>query len=103
MPDKAISNLIDTNISASKYAIDSANRVQRYLASNGDPQQFATWNQKYFPKAETVNGPAQAKAAQAAPSTTTGGLPRITSAQQLSGLQKGTRFVGPDGQIRVKN
>lgn len=57
MTDEAVRNLLDTNIASSKYTIDSAHRVRQYLTGGKDPQQFSTWNEKYFPRGTTVNGP----------------------------------------------
>jgi hypothetical protein len=59
MPDKAISNLLDTNIKSAQYTIDSARRTRPYLASGGDPQSYADWNQKYYPREKLINGNTQ--------------------------------------------
>jgi hypothetical protein len=51
--------LLDSNIRSSKYTIDSAQRARQYLISGNDPQQFSEWNERYWPRAQTVNSPTQ--------------------------------------------
>jgi hypothetical protein len=56
MTDTAINNLLNTNLHAAQYTIDSAKRVVPYLAANNDAANFSKWNQKYYNQADTVNG-----------------------------------------------
>ena len=51
----AINALINENIRASQYAINSARRVLPYLSKGNNPQAFAQWNQKYWPQQKIVN------------------------------------------------
>lgn len=55
MNDASIKDLIDTNIRNSQYIRDSASRIPMYLQAGNRPTDFNTWNEKYFPRAETVN------------------------------------------------
>ena len=55
MTDGAVANLIDSSKRNMQYAIASAQRSRQFLASGGDPQQFADWNQKYWDRSKTVN------------------------------------------------
>jgi hypothetical protein len=65
MTPDAITNLINTNARSAQYTIDSAQRTRAYLASGGDPQQFSSWNEKYFPRSAAVNAaPAQSAGAK---------------------------------------
>jgi hypothetical protein len=57
MTDTAVNNLLNTNLKASQYTIDSARRVMPYLAAGNDATNFKTWNQQYFDQGKTVNGP----------------------------------------------
>jgi hypothetical protein len=57
MTDDAINDLLDTNIKASRYTIDSAKTVRPYLSLGGDPRSFAEWRETHWPRADVVNGP----------------------------------------------
>lgn len=69
MTDDALKNLLDSGIRNTQYTMDSAKRVRAYLATGGDPQTFADWNDKHFSRADAVNKPEAPKAASAAPPT----------------------------------
>jgi hypothetical protein len=57
MTDAAINDLLDTNVRNAQYTIATARRVRPYLTAGNDPQSFAEFNEQYFPRAQTVNGP----------------------------------------------
>lgn len=57
MTDGALKDLLDAGIKNTQYGVDSAKRVRSFLATGGDPQQFAQWNDKYFNRSATVNKP----------------------------------------------
>jgi hypothetical protein len=99
MTPAAINNLLDTNVRSAQYTIASAQRARQFIGSGGDPQSFADWNEKYFPRAKATNAPS----ASPQSADNSGAPPRITTPQQLNALPSGTRFVGPDGKTRVKN
>jgi hypothetical protein len=87
MPDQAISNLLDSNIKSAQYTIDSARRLKPYLASGGDPQSYAEWNQKYYPRDKVING---------AGPTSPQGAQATRPGQQASGAVP--TATGPNGQ-----
>lgn len=60
MTDDALKNLLDSGIRNTQYGMDSAKRVRAYLATGGDPQSFAEWNDKHFSRSAAVNQPAAA-------------------------------------------
>lgn len=66
MPEDALRNLIESGIRNTQYGMDSAKRVRAYLATGGDPQTFADWNDKHFSRSEAVNKPPADKTAAAA-------------------------------------
>jgi hypothetical protein len=55
MTDGAINDLLNTNINAAKYTVDSARRVRVYQNRGYDPTQFHVWNQQYWPQEDVVN------------------------------------------------
>lgn len=72
MPDAALRDLIDAGIKNTQYGMDSAKRVRAYLATGGDPQSFAQWNDKHFSRSDVVNAPKAAPATAATVQTATG-------------------------------
>jgi hypothetical protein len=58
MTDTAINNLLNTNLKAAQYTIDSAKRVVPYLSAGNDAANFSKWNQQYWNQGNTVNPPA---------------------------------------------
>lgn len=54
----AVKNLIDSNIRAARYDIDSAGRVGSYIDAGNDPARFNNWNESHFARAAGVNEPA---------------------------------------------
>ena len=91
MTDDALKNLLDSGIRNTQYTMDSAKRVRAYLATGGDPQSFAQWNDKHFSRSDAVNVPA----ASAGPI-------KVTSPDQARALKPGTQFVTPDGRTMVR-
>lgn len=91
MTDGALRDLIDSGIKNTQYTMDSAKRVRAYLATGGDPQGFAQWNDKHFSRSAEVNTPA----ASAGPI-------KVTSPDQARALKPGTQFVTPDGRTMVR-
>lgn len=57
MTDAALKDLLDAGIKNTQFTMDSAKRVRPYLATGGDPQSYAQWNDKYFSRSEAVNTP----------------------------------------------
>lgn len=55
MNDDTIKDLLATNLRNTDYMTQSAARVKNYLDSGNDPQNFAKWNQKYYPRDKLVN------------------------------------------------
>ncbi len=55
MNDDTIKDLLSTNIRNIDYTTKSAGRVKNYLDNANDPQNFAKWNQKYYPRDKLVN------------------------------------------------
>lgn len=72
MPEAALNNLIDSGIRNTQYGMDSAKRVRAYLATGGDPQSFAQWNDKHFSRSDIVNAPKPVQASAAGVQTATG-------------------------------
>jgi hypothetical protein len=91
MTPQAITNLINANARSAQYTIDSAQRTRAYLATGGDPQQFGSWNQAYYPREKIVNAAPQT----AAPV-------RINSPTEARALKPGTVFITPDGRQMVR-
>lgn len=83
MTDGALKDLLDAGIKNTQYTMDSAKRVRAYLATGGDPQSFAEWNDKHFSRTDAVNKPATptagppAAAAEGAKSTSKSGKPIV--------------------------
>jgi hypothetical protein len=109
MPDQAISNLLDTNIKSAQYTLDSARRLKPYLASGGDPQSYAEWNQKYYPREKAVNGagPTSPQGTQATQPGQQGSgapakLPTVSSPADLASLPAGAKFQDANGQVWSK-
>jgi hypothetical protein len=50
MQAPAIRDLLNWNIRAMQYGVDTAQRVRAYDAAGNDPKSFWQWNQKYFPR-----------------------------------------------------
>jgi hypothetical protein len=57
MTDDAVNNLLNTNLKATQYTIDSARRVVPYLTAGNDATNFGKWNQQYFNQSRAINGP----------------------------------------------
>lgn len=57
MTDSALKDLLDAGVKNTQYTMDSAKRVRAYLATGGDPQSFAQWNDKHFSRSDAVNTP----------------------------------------------
>lgn len=57
MTDAALKDLLDAGIKNTQFTMDSAKRVRPYLATGGDPQSYAQWNDKHFSRSEAVNTP----------------------------------------------
>lgn len=57
MQPAAISELLDANIRNMQYGIATGRRAGQYTSAqyNGDPQRFAEWNEKYYPREKIVN------------------------------------------------
>lgn len=92
MTDDALTHLIGQMRSQAQYGLQTASRVNPFLATGKDPQQFDTWNQEHFPRQQIV-----------AQSIGPGGAPvKVASAEQARALAKGTTFVTPDGRILVR-
>jgi hypothetical protein len=96
MTPQAINNLINTNARSAQYTIDSAQRTRQFLATGGDPQQFGSWNQQYFPREKIVNATPAANAGAA------GAPVRVQSRAQAMALKPGTTFMTPDGRTLVR-
>lgn len=101
MTDEAVRNLLDTNIKSAKYTIDSAGRVNTYLANKGDPQKFAKWQESYFPRAKVINedvspNPKDPKA----PVKFEKDTPENRRAYER--LDDGAMYIAPDGSQKVK-
>lgn len=83
MNEKTLSNLIDSGIRNTQYGIDSAKRVRPYLATGGDPQSYAEWNDKHFSRSDAVNkpetqkGPPESSATDGATSVSKSGKPIV--------------------------
>ena len=90
MTPTAVGELVNENARNAQYAIDSATRAPKYVAAGGDPQQFAQWNQKYFPRQTVVNA------------GITGGPIHVTSRAEALKLPPGTTFIAPDGRKLVR-
>lgn len=86
-PD-AINHLLDNNAKNLQYTIDTARRTRPYLATGGDPQSFADWNQKYYPRERVVGPPAAAR-----PGQQSGGASGMPAAGTVRG---GYKFTGGD-------
>lgn len=91
MTDDALKNLLDSGIRNTQYGMDSAKRVRAYLATGGDPQSFAEWNDKHFSRSAAVNAPAASS-----------GPIKVTSPDQARALKPGTTFITPDGRQMVR-
>lgn len=61
MTDAALKDLLDAGVKNTQYTMDSAKRVRAYLATGGDPQSFAQWNDKHFSRSDAVNTPKPAE------------------------------------------
>jgi hypothetical protein len=74
MTGKAARDLLEGNIRNTQFSLDSANRVKKYLAAGGDPQQYADWNNKFFNRSALVNGP-EGKPTETPPAKTSLAMP----------------------------
>lgn len=54
MQPEAIADLLNTNARIAQYGIATGQRAGVYIRYGKDPQQFAQWNQKYFPRQNAV-------------------------------------------------
>jgi hypothetical protein len=87
MTDSAIANLLNTNLRASQYTIDSAKRVVPYLSAGNDATNFGKWNQQYFDQGKTVNASSPAR-----PGQQTSGAASISSKAQYDALPSGAQY-----------
>jgi hypothetical protein len=85
MTDGALKDLINAGIKNTQYTLDSAKRVRPYLATGGDPQSYAEWNDKHFSRTDAVN----------TPKPDAGGIP---SAGIVRG---GYKFLGGDPSVKA--
>lgn len=97
MTPDAINNLIGTNIRNAQYTMDSAQRVNKYLGTGGDPQQFSEWNQKYWPQSKAVNGSSAAPSASAATMPTGAKLQAYATAHFGGDVGKASAFLSAQG------
>lgn len=104
MPYGALNNLIDSQIAQARYIKDSAVRAQVYASKGLEPNSFPTWNATYFPKSGLVADMQPGQQQQQQQGAATQAPPvRITTPAQAYALPRGTRFMTPDGRIRVRN
>lgn len=85
MTDAALKDLLDSGIKNTQYTMDSAKRVRAYLATGGDPQSFAQWNDKHFSRSDAVNTPKLAA----------GGIPTAGV------VRGGYKFLGGDPSVKA--
>jgi hypothetical protein len=113
MQPEAVRKLLQTNINNMQYGIDSGIRVNKFLASGGDPQKFHQWNEHYWPRAGVVNSPEQPSSTGATGSNSptkanTGGPTAAAKPVQVKtradalALKPGTVFITPDGRTLVR-
>lgn len=86
MTDAALKDLLDAGIKNTQYGVDSAKRVRPYLATGGDPQSFAEWNDKHYTRADAVNTPKPAAPA---------GVP------VAGAMRGGYKFLGGDPSVKA--
>jgi hypothetical protein len=55
MTPDAIRDLLQSNARIAKYGIDSGRRAGLYVNQGGDPNRFSEWNERYFPRSDSVN------------------------------------------------
>ncbi len=106
MTPQAIAELLDTNAKIAQYGIQSAQRLPLYLRNNGDPQEYAEWNQKYWPRekyvTETPQTPNTSGVAPTPAPATPAGIPSISTEAQYNALPAGSHYRAPDGKIMIK-
>jgi len=86
MTDAALKALIDSGIKNTQFTMDSAKRVRAYVATGGDPQLFAEWNDKHFSRSDAVNTPKPAAAT---------GMPTAGT------VRGGYKFLGGDPSVKA--
>ena len=82
----AVKDLVDSNIRASTYDFQTANRVMPYLAAGKDPANFEKWNGTYFGRSEAVNAPLIAKG-------TTGAAATVAGKSDYDALPSGAKYI----------
>ena len=75
-----------------------AAKLRLYRGQGMDPNRFAEWNEKYFPRSDAVNAPAQ----PTRPGQSTSGVQSISSAADYAKLAPGAQYRDPQGNVRTK-
>jgi hypothetical protein len=104
MTPDAIRDLLQSNSRIAQYGIDSGRRAGLYTRQGLDPNRFAEWNERYFPRSDAVNAqmPPTRPGQQTSGTAATAAPVKVQSRADAMKLAPGTVFVTPDGRQLVR-